>query len=57
MAKTPKPKNEDEEQSRRFIDAAKAMQDAGELSPTEDGAAFDRLLGKALQPRKRTAPR
>jgi hypothetical protein len=54
MAKAPKKKpqkDEDEAQSRRFLDTARTMQDAGELSPTDDGAAFERLMKKAAPPR------
>jgi hypothetical protein len=46
MSKKPPPM-EDEAQSRRFIETAKALEDAGELSPTEDGGAFQKLLAKA----------
>lgn len=56
MAKAPKkppPKDEDEEQSRRFLETAKALEDAGELSPTEDGGAFERLMSKAAPPKPR----
>jgi len=53
MAKAPKkPADEDEAQSRRFIETAKALEDAGELSPTEDGEAFEQLVGKAAPKRK-----
>jgi hypothetical protein len=45
--------DEDKEQSARFLETARQMQDAGELSPTEDGAAFERLMGKAAPPKRR----
>ena len=53
MAKTPKPKkppDEDEAQSRRFLETAKALEDAGELSPTGAEEAFESLLSKAAPP-------
>jgi hypothetical protein len=56
MAKTPKkppPTDEDEAQSRRFLDTARSMEIAGELSPTEDGGAFERLVKKAVPSRMR----
>jgi hypothetical protein len=53
-AKTPRPKNRDEDpaQSRRFLDAAAAVTSDGGLSLTEAEAAFERLAGKALPPKK-----
>ena len=55
MAKAPKrpPPNEDEAQSRRFIETAKALEAAGELNPTEAGEAFERVLRKAVPERRR----
>lgn len=56
MAKAPKkPPDEDEAQSRRFLETAKALEDAGELSPTDDGAAFESLLQKAAPERRKAA--
>lgn len=55
MAKAPKkppPMDEDEPQSRRFLDTAQELVDAGELSPTEDGKAFEALAGKVMPPKK-----
>ena len=56
MAKPRKPKtrppDEDEAQSQRFLALAHELEAAGELSPTEDGKAFERLLGKAAPPKK-----
>jgi hypothetical protein len=49
MAKAPKkppPTDEDEAQSRRFLDTARSMEIAGELSPTDDGKAFEKLIKK-----------
>lgn len=57
MAKAPKkppPKDEDPEESKRFLDLANELEAAGELSRTEDGAAFERLLGKAAPPKRPT---
>ncbi len=54
MAKKPKPKNEDEEQSRRFLETAKGLEAAGELSPTDDGSALERLMAK-VAPRRPAA--
>lgn len=54
MAKTPKkkqPVDEDEAQSRRFLETAKALEDAGELSPTDEGEAFERLARRVMPPR------
>ena len=47
------PPDEDEDQSRRFIETAKELEEAGDLDPN-DGEAFERLVGKAL-PAKRPA--
>ena len=55
MAKAPKrpPPDEDEAQSRRFMEAAKALEAAGELNLTEAGEAFERLVANALPPKPR----
>ncbi len=55
MAKAPKkpPPDEDEAQSKRFLETAKALEDAGELSPTETGEAFDLLMERAAPPKPR----
>ena len=42
--KTKPPKVEDEAQSQRFLDLAHELEAAGELSPTEDGEAFNALM-------------
>jgi len=55
MAKAPKkppPKDEDEDQSKRFLALASELEAAGELSPTEDGGAFERLVRKVAPPKK-----
>lgn len=55
MAKEPKkpPPDEDEAQSRRFIDLARELEADGDLSPTEGEGAFERLVDKALPERRR----
>ena len=56
MAKAPKkppPRDEDEAQSKRFLDLASELEAAGDLSPTEGEGAFERLVGKALPPKGR----
>ena len=53
MAKAKKPKNEDPEQSRRFLDTVRELEDAGELSPTAGQRSFDALVQKVLRPAKR----
>jgi len=58
MADKPKkkpPKDEDEAQSARFIETAKALEANGGLSPTEAGEAFERLSRVALPAKKRGA--
>lgn len=50
--KKPPPQDEDPEQSKRFLDLAKELEDAGELDPTETGEAFDRLMAKAARTRR-----
>lgn len=55
MAKAkPPPPDEDEAQSRRFLDLAKELQDAGELSPTEDGEAFQQLVTRQRRDSEKT---
>lgn len=54
MAKRKAPTNEDEEQSKRFLETARELEAAGELNLTEDGDALDRAFGKMVPPRKRT---
>jgi hypothetical protein len=55
MAKTPKPKtsDEDEAESARFIETAKALEAAGELNLTEGERALERLMAKAAPPKQR----
>ena len=38
------------EQSRRFVEAARELHDAGGLSPTEAEAALERLMAKISSP-------
>jgi hypothetical protein len=54
MAKAPKkpPPDEDEAESQRFIETAKALEAAGDLNLTEGEGAFERLVGRALQPKR-----
>ena len=53
MAKPKKapPRDEDEAQSKRFLDLASELEAAGDLSPTEGNEAFERLVEKALPKR------
>ena len=44
--------DEDEAQSRRFIDLAHELEERGELDPEEDGQAFERLVRKVVPPKK-----
>ena len=45
--KKPPPQDEDPEQSKRFLDLAKELEDAGELDPTEAEAALHRLVERS----------
>jgi hypothetical protein len=58
MAKAPKkpPPDEDEAQSRRFIEDAERLTSDGDLSPTGAEEAFERLLSKAAPPKRRPPP-
>lgn len=49
------PRDEDPAQSKRFLDLASELEAAGDLSPTEDGTAFDQLLHKAAPAKKPSA--
>jgi len=56
MAKTPKkppPKDEDPEESKRFLDLARELEADGDLNLTEGEGAFDRLLRRALPTKDR----
>jgi|GEM_PF-3540492 len=56
MAKAPKkppPKDEDPEESKRFLDLAAELEAAGDLSPTEGEEAFERLIERALPPKEK----
>jgi hypothetical protein len=50
--KKPPPGDEDEAQSKRFLDLASELEAAGDLSPTEGEEAFERLVEKALPPKR-----
>jgi hypothetical protein len=50
--KPPKPKpDEDEAESQRFIEAAKALEADGGLSPTGAEEEFERLMDRAAPPK------
>ncbi len=49
MAKATKPKDEDEAQSQRFMEAARAVEADGGLNPTEAARAVDRLLSNTAR--------
>ena len=59
MAKASKkpPPDEDEAQSKRFLDLASELEAAGDLSPTEDVEALERLMAKAAPPKSRSEKR
>lgn len=44
---------EDEEQSRRFLETAKELEAAGELDHTEAATRFERTLRAAAPPKRR----
>lgn len=50
--KKPPARDEDPEESKRFLDLAAELEAAGDLSPTEGDGAFERLVGKAVPPRR-----
>lgn len=45
--------DEDEAQSKRFLDLASELEAAGDLNPTDGEKAFERLTRMALPKRKR----
>jgi hypothetical protein len=55
MAKPRKkpPPVEDEAQSKRFLELARELEDAGELSPGDDGKKLDQLVSRSA-PKLRT---
>ena len=53
MTKKPSSPEEDEEQSKRFLETARELEAAGELDPTEAETAFERLLQRAAPPKRR----
>jgi hypothetical protein len=54
--KKPPPRDEDEAQSKRFLDLVRELEVGGDLSPTEAEGLFDALVEKAL-PEQRPKPR
>jgi hypothetical protein len=48
----PPPKDEDEAQSKRFMDLANELEAAGDLSLTEGEGAFERAIRKAIPQRR-----
>ena len=50
--KTQHSKDEDEAQSRRFIDLAHELEEKGELDTSKDGQALDRLVRGAATRKK-----
>lgn len=51
-----KSKRSDPDQSKRFVDAARALATAGELNLTDAGEKFERAFGKIVKA-KNDAPR
>ena len=51
---TGKKKDEDPEQSKRFLETARKLVADGELSPTEDGDALEKLMEKVAPPKPRS---
>jgi hypothetical protein len=49
------PRDEDEAQSKRFLDLASELEAAGDLSPTEGEKAFEKALGKIIPQRPRSS--
>ena len=47
MVKSKKPPLEDEDQSRRFLEAAREIEADGGLNPTDAEKVFERLVGVA----------
>ena len=47
------PRDEDEAQSKRFLDLAGKLEAAGDLNPTDGTAAMERVLKRAAPPRRR----
>ena len=59
MAKEPKaqkPKTEDPEQSRRFLDAVRDLEAAGELNPTDGERALDAILRRGMRNKGESGP-
>ena len=53
--KTTLPRDEDEAQSKRFLDLAAELEAAGDLSPTDAEENLERVLEQAAPLRKRPA--
>jgi len=49
--KKPPPKRSDPNQSKRFVDAARALETAGELNLTDAGERFERAFGRIVKPK------
>lgn len=45
-------RDEDEAQSKRFLDLARELEAAGDLSPTDVEENFERLLERAAPPKR-----
>jgi len=56
MTDKKKPPTEDPEQSRRFLDLARELEDAGELIPTDGEKAFERAMGRIAPAKRPSAP-
>jgi hypothetical protein len=52
--KKPPPRDEDPEESKRFLALAAELEAAGDLSLTEGEEAFSRLVEKVAPPKKQT---
>lgn len=57
MPKKPPPRDEDPEQSKRFLDLASELEAAGDLSPIGADEKVDLILKRAAPERRRTKPR
>ena len=55
MARKPKPKtaDEDEAESKRFLDLASELEAAGDLNPTEAAEKFDAVARRLLPSRRK----
>ena len=55
-AKKRPPPDEDEAQSRRFLEAANAAEADGGLSPIDAEKVFERAIGKIMPPKRQSTP-